>query len=129
MKQYFELRNRENEFVAALILNTSLVNTLAEEIFLSSIEENNWFEDQTILNSLTILKQVAIEYSLTDSVKDVAILEDCDKSIQIAKKNLFKHYTGNENAVISLNKITANHWKNKSLLKIIKCAEETGEQY
>ena len=128
MKQYFELRNRENEFVAALILNTSLVNTSAEEIFLSSIEENNWFEDQTILNSLTILKQVAIEYFLTGSV-DVAILEDCDKSIQIAKKNLFKHYTGNVDAVISFNEITANHWKNKSLLKIIKCAEETGEQY
>lgn len=128
MKQYFELRNRENEFVAALILNTSLVNTSAEEIFLSSIEENNWFEDQTIFNSLIILKQVAIEYLLTTST-DIAILEDCDKSIQIAKKNLFKHYTGNEDAVISLNKITANHWKNKSLLKIIKGAEETGEQY
>lgn len=128
MKQYFELRNRENEFVAALILNTSLVNTSAEEIFLSSIEENNWFEDQTIFNSLTILKQVAIEYLLTIST-DIAILEDCDSSIQIAKKNLFKHYTGNEKAVISLNKVTANNWKNESLLKIIKCAEETGEQY
>jgi len=128
MKQYFELRNRENEFVAALILNTSFVTSAAEEVFLSSIEENNWFEDQTILNSLTILKQVAIEYFLTIPV-DIAILEDCDKSIQIAKKNLFKHYTGNEKAVISLNKNTANNWKNESLLKIIKGAEETGEQY
>lgn len=54
----WELRNRENHFVAAAILEinfTDDTDTL-DDVFSDKIEEYNWEEDQTDENALMILR-------------------------------------------------------------------------
>ena len=106
MKKYFELRNRESEFVAALKINS--VSDCGDiwsdcyELFNSCIEENNWYEDQSLFNALSILRETAL--TVEDDIDlTVGVMEDPSVE-KLLKNNIFKTFVEGDTALITVNK-------------------------
>lgn len=109
MKKYFELRNRENEFVAALKINSDSdcgdTQSGCYELFNSCIEENNWYEDQSLFNALSILRETAL--TVEDDIDlTVGVMEDPSVE-KLLKNNIFKTFVEGDTAFITVNKETA----------------------
>lgn len=107
MKKYFELRNRESEFVAALKINSDCGDTQScYELFNSCMEENNWYEDQSLFNALSILRETAL--TVEDDIDlSVGVMEDPSVE-KLLKNNIFKTFVDGDTAFITVNKETAN---------------------
>lgn len=105
MKKYFELRNRESEFVAALKINSvSDCGDTQEcyELFNSCMEENNWYEDQSLFNALSILRETAL--TVEDDIDlTVGVMEDPSVE-KLLKNNIFKTFVEGDAALITVNK-------------------------
>ena len=151
---YFELKNRESEFVAAMVADLESDSfqmtdpmirehwrTVFRNEFLESIEANNWYEDQSYKNAIEILRQVAIEvfknvevYS-DESVKrynDIGLMNDSAIACKMLKKNEYKGCQSTDFAKITFNPETAVKWMNESdnaWSEAAEAAEEIGEQY
>jgi hypothetical protein len=109
MKKYFELRNRENEFVAALKINSDSdcgdTQSSCYELFNSCIEENNWYEDQSLFNALSILRETAL--TVEDDIDlTVGVMEEPSVE-KLLKNNIFKTFVEGDTAFITVNKETA----------------------
>jgi hypothetical protein len=110
MKEYYELKNRENEFVAALMVEEEDRLILrGREILESQITENNWEEDQSLKNALEILRYTAITISKS---LEVGVVRS-DKTEKFLKKNEYKTYT-NEKMKITDNRELADKWFEES---------------
>jgi hypothetical protein len=106
MKEYYELKNRENEFVAALMVEEGDRFILrGREILESQITENNWEEDQSLKNALEILRYTAI--TIVEG-GEVGVVRS-DKTEKFLKKNEYKTYT-NEKMKITDNRELADKW-------------------
>lgn len=106
MKKYFELRNRESEFVAALKINSDSdcgdTQSDCYELFNSCIEENNWYEDQSLFNALSILRETAL--TVEDDIDlTVGVMEDPSVE-KLLKNNIFKTFVEGDTALITVNK-------------------------
>ena len=113
MKKYFELRNRENEFVAALKINSEITISDYEdtqdrcyELFNSCIEENNWYEEQSLYNAISILRETAL--TIEDNIKlSVGVPED--PSVEnLLRNNVFKTFVKGDAAIIVVNEEVEN---------------------
>lgn len=60
---YLVLKNRENEFIAGLILPEIETNEAISLIFKDKIIEYNWEEDQTTYNASCIFNDICLEIS------------------------------------------------------------------
>jgi hypothetical protein len=110
MKEYYELKNRENEFVAALMVEEGDRFILrGREILESQITENNWEEDQSLKNALEILRYTAI--TIVEG-GEVGVVRS-DKTEKFLKKNEYKTYT-NEKMKITDNRELADKWFEES---------------
>ena len=106
MKEYYELKNRENEFVAALMVEEADRFILrGREVFESQITENNWEEDQSLKNALEILRYTAITIGEGGEVGVVR----SDKTEKFLMRNEYKTYT-NEKMKITDNRELADKW-------------------
>lgn len=110
MKEYYELKNRENEFVAALMVEEGDRFILrGREILESQITENNWEEDQSLKNALEILRYTAI--TIVEG-GEVGVVRS-DKTEKFLKKNEYRTYT-NEKMKITDNRELADKWFEES---------------
>lgn len=106
MKEYYELKNRENEFVAALMVEEEDRFVLrGREILESQITENNWEEDQSLKNALEILRYTAITIA---EGGEVGVIRS-DKTEKFLKRNEYRTYT-NEKMKITDNRELADKW-------------------
>ena len=129
MKKYFELKNRENEFVGGVVVDSAIPSSKEEmrENLLSSIEENNWFEDQSMMNAINILKQAVI----TTEYKKFSFgiyKEDFDKNRElreIVRGNIERLVNKETNAYFLFTKPGLIDFD----LFTSEGAEEIGEQY
>lgn len=133
MKKYFELRNRENEFVAALKINSEITISDYEddtygrcyELFNSCIEENNWYEEQSLYNAISILRETAL--TIEDNIKlSVGVVED--PSIEkLLRNNVFKTFVEGDDAIIVVNEEAAkNLAEDNDIYVMLAANEETG---
>lgn len=131
MKKYFELRNRESEFVAALKINSEINISDYEdtqdccELFNSCIEENNWYEEQSLYNAISILRETAL--TIEDNIKlSVGVVED--PSIEkLLRNNVFKTFVEGDDAIIVVNEEAAKSLAEDNDIYVVLAAnEETG---
>lgn len=128
MKKYFELRNRESEFVAALtiISDSGYEDTQnCYELFNSCIEENNWYEDQSLYNAISILRETAL--TIEDDIKlSVGVVEDPSVE-KLLRNNVFKTFVEGDTALIVVNEETAKSLAEDNDIYVMLAAnEETG---
>ena len=131
MKKYFELRNRESEFVAALKINSEITISDYEdtqscyELFNSCIEENNWYEEQSLYNAISILRETAL--TIEDNIKlSVGVAEDPSVE-KLLRNNVFKTFVEGDPALIVVNEETAKSLaENNDIYIMLAANEETG---
>ena len=131
MKKYFELRNRENEFVAALKINSKITISDYEdtqscyELFNSCIEENNWYEEQSLYNAISILRETAL--TIEDNIKlSVGVAEDPSVE-KLLRNNVFKTFVEGDTAIIVVNEEVAKSLAEDNDIYVMLAAnEETG---
>ena len=92
MRISFILKNRELEFVSALVLQTEALSY--EECwgaFNDFLIEYNWYEEQTVYNALCILKELSfsIKKKYPGVIPTVGIFD-------YLKRNMFKSYFDKE---------------------------------
>lgn len=131
MKKYFELRNRENEFVAALKINSEITISDYEdtqscyELFNSCIEENNWYEDQSLYNAISILRETALTIE-NNAELSVGVAEDPSVE-KLLRNNVFKTFVEGDIALIVVNEETAKSLaENNDIYIMLAANEETG---
>ena len=131
MKKYFELRNRENEFVAALKINSEITISDYEdtqscyELFNSCIEENNWYEDQSLYNAIYILRETALTIE-NNAELSVGVVEDPSVE-KLLRNNVFKTFVEGDPALIVVNEETAKSLaENNDIYIMLAANEETG---
>ena len=131
MKKYFELRNRENEFVAALKINSEITISDYEdtqscyELFNSCIEENNWYEDQSLYNAISILRETALTIE-NNAELSVGVVEDSSVE-KLLRNNVFKTFVEGDTALIIVNEETAKSLsENNDIYIMLAANEETG---
>lgn len=131
MKKYFELRNRENEFVAALKINSEITISDYEdtqscyELFNSCIEENNWYEDQSLYNAISILRETALTIE-NNAELSVGVVEDPSVE-KLLRNNVFKTFVEGDTALIIVNEETAKSLsENNDIYIMLAANEETG---
>lgn len=131
MKKYFELRNRENEFVAALKINSEITISDYEdtqscyELFNSCIEENNWYEDQSLYNAISILRETALTIE-NNAELSVGVVEDPSVE-KLLRNNVFKTFVEGDPALIVVNEETAKSLaENNDIYIMLAANEETG---
>ena len=131
MKKYFELRNRESEFVAALKINSEITISDYEdtqscyELFNSCIEENNWYEEQSLYNAISILRETAL--TIEDNIKlSVGVAEDPSVE-KLLRNNVFKTFVEGDAAIIVVNEEAAKSLAEDNDIYVVLAAnEETG---
>ena len=129
MKKYFELRNRESEFVAALKINSDSdyedTYDRCYELFNSCIEENNWYEEQSLYNAISILRETAL--TIEDDIKlSVGVVEDPSVE-KLLRNNVFKTFVEGDTALIVVNEETAKSLAEDNDIYVMLAAnEETG---
>ena len=132
MTKYFELRNRENEFVAALKINSEITISDYEdtqdrcyELFNSCIEENNWYEEQSLYNAISILRETAL--TIEDNIKlSVGVAEDPSVE-KLLRNNVFKTFVEGDAAIIVVNEEAAKSLAEDNDIYVVLAAnEETG---
>lgn len=131
MKKYFELKNRESEFVGAVLIFDGSEQDYEEarEIFLSSIEENNWYEDQTLSNAISILRQTAIECEREEYLS-IGLIEDGKEEIsKFLRKNIYKQVQEDDAAIITTDVEKSKEWTKGCEIVCSEACEEIGEQY
>ena len=122
MKKYFELRNRENEFVAALKINSDSGYEDTQscyELFNSCIEENNWYEDQSLYNAISILRETALTIE-NNAELSVGVVEDPSVE-KLLRNNVFKTLVEGDNEKTA--KLLA---ENNDIYIMLAANEETG---
>lgn len=128
MKKYFELRNRESEFVAALkiISDSDYGDTQGcYELFNSCIEENNWYEDQSLYNAISILRETALTIE-NNAELSVGVVEDPSVE-KLLRNNVFKTFVEGDTALIVVNEETAKSLaENNDIYIMLATNEETG---
>ena len=131
MKKYFELRNRESEFVAALKINSEITISDYEdtqsryELFNSCIEENNWYEDQSLYNAISILRETALTIE-NNTELSVGVVEDPSVE-KLLRNNVFKTFVEGDPALIVVNEETAKSLaENNDIYIMLAANEETG---
>lgn len=128
MKKYFELRNRESEFVAALkiISDSDYGDTQScYELFNSCIEENNWYEDQSLYNAISILRETALTIE-NNAELSVGVVEDPSVE-KLLRNNVFKTFVEGDTALIIVNEETAKLLaENNDIYIMLAANEETG---
>lgn len=103
MNGFLILKNRDGEFVAAmLVLDVEFyIISEARAIFIGQLYEQNWFEDQTQLNALEILKETA--FGLRSSLsryKNIGIIpKNAPKGILEA--NIYRYHTDDDAVIIT----------------------------
>jgi hypothetical protein len=106
MKEYYELKNRENEFVAALMVEEGDRFILrGREILESQITENNWEEDQSLKNALEILRYTAI--TIVEG-GEVGVVRS-DKTEKFLKRNEYRTYTNEKMKITDIREL-ADKW-------------------
>ena len=132
MKKYFELRNRENEFVAALKINSEITISDYEdtkyrcyELFNFCIEENNWYEEQSLYNAISILRETAL--TIEDNIKlSVGVAEDPSVE-KLLRNNVFKTFVEGAAAITVVNEeVAKNLAKDNDIYVMLAANEETG---
>lgn len=103
MNGFHLLKNRDGEFVAAmLVLDVDCYSVSeARSTFRNQLQEQNWFEDQTQLNALEILKETA--FSLRSGIsryKNIGIIpKNAPKGI--LESNIYRYHTDDDAVIIT----------------------------
>ena len=121
--------NRESEFVAALKINSDSdyedTYDRCYELFNSCIEENNWYEDQSLYNAISILRETAL--TIEDNIKlSDGVVEDPSVE-KLLRNNVFKTFVEGDTALIVVNEKTAKSLAEDNDIYVMLAAnEETG---
>ena len=93
MKFLLKLKNKENKFVGAAFLISDINKEVIKELFLSSVIEHDWSEDNTLENAIEILFNAI--YNVKESEGGITYINrfDYSKKAEIfVKKNLYRTF-------------------------------------
>ena len=93
MKFLLKLKNKENKFVGAAFLISDINKDVIAELFLSSVIEHDWSEDNTLENAIEILFNAI--YNVKESEGGITYINkfDYSKNAEIfVKKNLYRTF-------------------------------------
>lgn len=123
------LTNRENEIacVAEFENNTSLTKEEVRRCLLDAIEENNWYEDQSTINAIDILKETVIACR-KDALTTIGLVNNCEEASKIVNRNLFKQSEETDDATLYLNRGVFETGSDDDIY-CCEGSEEIGEQY
>lgn len=87
----WELRNRENHFVAAAILEFDFTDDtdILDNIFSDKIEEYNWEEDQTDENALVILRDTL--FNIIENLNQSVYFLGLEGNSNLCKEKLLRN--------------------------------------
>ena len=103
MNNIFTLKNRDGQFVASMLIldvDCYSVND-ARRVLRNQLSEQNWYEDQTQINALEILKETA--FNLRDGLSRFRNIGIVPKNAPkgLLESNVYKYHTDDDVVIIT----------------------------